>query len=94
MLPELRRKVHSVCISALKNEGVIILQGFSKEQISFHSGGPKKSNRLYSIDELKADFISIFIKQLNTELSALNEGEYHQGEASLIQMIGIKKDLE
>lgn len=90
MPQHLRKKYHQKLLKFLKPGGTLILEGFSKEQIERNTGGPKDISMLFSKDELMTDFdllsnMEISIKEVN-----LNEGLYHQGIASVIQLIGKK----
>lgn len=85
-----RKEWHSKLISFLKPGGMIILQGFAKEQISKNSGGPKDLTMLFSKDELLDDFRVLNCEFIQQEMTLLNEGEFHQGEASVINAIFIK----
>lgn len=90
MPAHLRKDYHQKLLKFLKPGGTLLLEGFSKEQIDRDTGGPREITMLFSEEELRADFnslkeISIIKKEVN-----LNEGQYHQGIASVIQLIGKK----
>ncbi len=76
-------------INALNENGYFIAEFFSVEQINFLSGGPKDTNLLYQLDELYQLFSSLpcAIHKLSQEIVTLNEGQGHQGEASVIRII-------
>jgi len=90
MPPHLRKQYHQKLIRFVKPGGRIILQGFSKEQINRNTGGPKDVDMLFSKEELMGDFASLSFLQIEQEKIVLDEGEFHQGEASVIQFHGIK----
>lgn len=81
---------HKKLIRFLKPKGAIILEGFSKEQIHYNSGGPRKIEMLFSEEELQNDFADL--TELITEKIEiqLNEGKQHNGKASVIRLIGLK----
>jgi len=90
MHPLIRNEYHKKLMSFLKPGGVLILEGFSKKQISRNSGGPRDIDMLFSKEELQSDFDS-FSKLTITETDyCLNEGPFHQGMASVIRTLGIK----
>jgi hypothetical protein len=89
-VPEIRSLLHYKMINALKTGGVIILQGFSKLQLGKDSGGPKQLDMLYSVDEMSKDFAGLSIELLEQKEVELSEGIYHQGAASVINMIAKK----
>jgi len=87
---ELRRKFHRKIVQTLHPGGIILLEGFSKKQMANNSGGPKSLDFLYSVDELAEDFKELQIQKLNETVRELNEGDFHQGKADLIQLIAMK----
>lgn len=87
--PQLRRSVHEKMADHLAPGGRIILHAFSKEQLSFQSGGPKDEKMLYSRSELLQDFSDLEILQAETAKITLDEGR-HQGEAHTIRVVAQK----
>lgn len=88
--PHQRKEYYQKCIGWLKPNGIIILEGFSKNQLGLASGGPKDAAFLYSVDELKNEFEGLQFSMLEEQFIELNEGEFHHGKASVIRMIGSK----
>ncbi len=88
--PNKREGYHRKLIRFLKPGGSLILEGFSKEQIHFNSGGPKDLTMLFSEDELQSDFRDMKNIWVSSEKVILNEGLFHNGEASVIRFIGKK----
>jgi SAM-dependent methyltransferase len=89
--PDLRKNIHRKIISALKPNGMLIFEKFSKEQLGKDSGGPQNIDMLYSIEDIERDFHSLKTVLLEDNIITLNEGPKHSGEASVIRYIGIKK---
>jgi len=90
MDPVLRPDFHQKMLSLLHPGGHIILQGFRKEQLGLHSGGPKNLGMLFSKEELESDFSQISNLVVHTLDDNLSEGLYHQGMAHLINLFGSK----
>lgn len=88
--PALRMKVHKQMIEALKPGGLLILEAFNKEQLRFDSGGPQRIDMLYTSDMLRADFSGLQLLLLHECYMLLNEGNYHQGEAAVVRLVGTK----
>ncbi len=63
-----RRNIHKKIISSLKKGGMLILEAFSKNQISYSSGGPRNMDMLYSLDEVILDFDSMEIMKSSQEI--------------------------
>lgn len=89
--PQVRLKVHTYLASLLKPGGTLFLVGFSKQQLNYNSGGPSNVDMLYSIDLLLEDFNDFQIVTNEEFVSELNEGDGHDGSASLIEFEAIKK---
>jgi cyclopropane fatty-acyl-phospholipid synthase-like methyltransferase len=85
-----REKLHSLACEALKPGGSIILEAFHKEQLNNKSGGPKSLDLLFDEQILAREFEKLDILMLEKQQITLNEGPFHQGEASVIRFHGIK----
>jgi SAM-dependent methyltransferase len=88
---ENRKVVHQNIIKALKLNGKIILEVFDKKQIEKKTGGPKNIDLLYSLEDIFEDFQDLDIIKFSNESIHLNEGNLHNGIASVIQYVGEKR---
>lgn len=96
--PPVKSKIYTKLIELLKPNGKIILEGFSKTHLEYSKknprvGGPKKSEMLFSKEEIEKDFNdlnTLFIEETEVEL---NEGKYHNGLSSVVRYIGQKPKL-
>lgn len=90
--PEDRKKLHAQCIHWLKPGGSIILEAFHPSQLEkgYTSGGPKDASWLYTEAQLAEDFKGMANVQISCAEVDLNEGQYHQGKASVIRMVAQK----
>ena len=91
----LRTSYHKQLARLLKKDGLIIIEGFSKNQLNFvnknsEGGGPKDINVLYSLDEIKNDLYDLHQIVLSEEIVELNEGNFHKGKSSVIRFVGRK----
>ncbi|MDR3667277.1 MAG: class I SAM-dependent methyltransferase [Ignavibacteriaceae bacterium] len=87
--PEIE-KIFASAKKALKKDGIIICEVFSKNQLGKTSGGPQVPDLLFTTDEIVELFHglkSIILEERNV---LLNEGILHQGEASVINYVGKK----
>ena len=87
---EKRELYHKKLVKCLKPGGTIILECFSKNQIKYNSGGPKDILMLLSKEDIENDFSELDIVKLDEELIFLEEGIYHQGEASVVRLVARK----
>ncbi len=85
-----RNYFHNKLLSFLKPGGTIILEGFSKKQLQFNSGGPRTVEMLFSEEEIENDFKLLSKLELEESEIILDEGKFHQGSASVIRFVGEK----
>lgn len=86
----IRIPLHKAVVRGLKSGGVFVLEAFSKEQLSYNTGGPQSLDMLMSLDELKQELAGLdfnYAVQIEREV---REGSRHTGLASVVQMFGIK----
>lgn len=92
----IKSQIHKSLDKYLRKDGIIIFEAFSKKHLDYLAknekmGGPKDIESLFSIDEIKADFVNYDVLELvETEID-LNEGLYHIGQGSVIRFVGRKK---
>ena len=95
--PEAKRSaIHQHLLRFLKPGGVLILEGFSRRHSEFQkgnpkAGGPRDPEMLFDLEMLKEDFRDFEFQEASEETIRLEEGEYHQSEASLIRIFAVKK---
>jgi len=85
-----RKEYHQLIVKYLKPGGLLILEGFSKEQFGKKSGGPGQIGMLFSKEVLLDDFSELETIKLQGLDIELSEGEFHQGVASIIRYVGKK----
>lgn len=88
--PDQRQKHHLLVSKWLKPGGKIILQGFSKNQLGKSSGGPQNLEMLFNKENLLEDFNALKIEMIEEIEIILDEGKYHKGPASVINLIATK----
>lgn len=90
---EIKRQVyHRLILDYLKPGGILLLEGFSKKAVGKKSGGPGQEAMLFSKENLLDDFSNLEVLKLEELDVELNEGEFHQGLASVIRFVGRKTD--
>lgn len=88
-------KYHHKIADLIKDDGMIILEGFSKGNLPIRIrnpkvGGPDKIEMLFSIESVKNDFPDFEILKLEEVEVELNEGKFHNGKGKVIRFIGKK----
>ncbi len=85
-----RTYLHKQVCRALKPGGTVILEAFHKEQLGKNTGGPGSLELLFDEEMILSDFAGLESVLLEKQIITLNEGPFHQGEASVIRFTGIK----
>lgn len=92
MPEDTRRGFHRQALEALKDDGVLILEGFSKGQVSYQadggSGGPRNMGMLFDENILRHDFEALTIDRLESVERTLSEGPGHSGKAAVTRLVG------
>jgi SAM-dependent methyltransferase len=89
--PGSRVRFHKRCFDALLPGGLIILEGFSKEQINNTTGGPKDLSMLHSLKDTLQDFVPAEILLSKRLTAHLKEGPFHSGKSDIIRLVVRKK---
>jgi SAM-dependent methyltransferase len=86
----IRIPLHQAAVRGLKPGGVFVLEAFSKEQLSYGTGGPQSPDMLMDLNDLKQELAGLeFIHAVQVERD-VREGSRHTGRASVVQIIGSK----
>ncbi|MFZ4463298.1 MAG: class I SAM-dependent methyltransferase [Bacteroidales bacterium] len=93
---EIKSAIHHTLNKYIRKGGYIIFEAFSKQHIEYQkvnerAGGPKDFRMLFSIAEIKSDFVDYDIIELSEKEIELKEGLFHIGKASVIRFFGRKK---
>lgn len=90
--PSLRKSVFTQVYNGLKNNGVFLMEAYDKNQLQYKTGGPQVAELLYSIEELENDFSDFKTISINSLTKEIEEGKYHKGLSSVIQIVAIKDE--
>lgn len=88
---DVRRRFYRLVEQSLKPGGIILLEAYSKSQLSRDTGGPKDPDMLMTLVDIQKEFPDceeILCHEIEREVV---EGEFHTGMASVVQFIGRKK---
>lgn len=75
---------------ALKPGGLLLMQGYRLEQLTYRTGGPPEAERLYTRAILQEAFGDLSELDIFEHDSVLNEGTAHVGMSALIDLVGRK----
>jgi hypothetical protein len=85
--PGLRHRLFQAMVRSLKPGGVLLLLGYTPEQIELGTGGPSDPAYLYTEPLLRAEFEELTLETLETLEATLFEGGGHSGPSALIRMV-------
>ncbi len=88
--PEARDKVFAGLKKTLKKGGILLLHGYSVEQLEHGTGGPPCAENLYTLEMLKKAFSDMEILHLDAYEREVDEGSAHSGRSALIDLIARK----
>jgi cyclopropane fatty-acyl-phospholipid synthase-like methyltransferase len=88
--PDTRAALFKRMKSALKPDGVLLLQGYTPKQLEYKTGGPPNLSHLYTEDLLQEAFSDLDISELLAYEQVLTEGTQHHGQSALIGMVARK----
>ncbi|MEY3048427.1 MAG: Tellurite methyltransferase [Bacteroidota bacterium] len=86
----LRASLYKRISAGLKPGGTLLMEVYTKDQLSYGTGGPKSIEYLYDKQELEAAFSEFSSVSIQEVIREINEGEYHKGLSATVQVIAIK----
>jgi SAM-dependent methyltransferase len=75
---------------ALKPGGLLLMQGYRPEQLTYKTGGPSDPERLYTRALLREAFGDMADLEIREHDSLIGEGTAHVGMSALIDLVAIK----
>jgi len=75
---------------SLKPDGVLVIQGYGKNQLTYKTGGPDKLDHLYDEDLLRQAFADFDVQVCETYETSISEGAGHSGMSALLGFVARK----
>ena len=88
--PPLRERVHRAVSRALTPGGMVVLEGYTPEQLAFETGGPRTKELLYELAMLREDFADLEILHARELQREVREGRLHTGIGAVVQVLARK----
>ncbi len=88
--PDTRAALFRRMKSALKPDGLILLQGYTPKQLEYKTGGPPNLDHLYTEALLREAFGDMDIAELRLYEDLLTEGSQHSGQSALVGLVARK----
>ncbi len=87
----LRRDVHRRVIAALRPGGIFLLEAYTPDQLATSgTGGPSDPDMLLTAAALNDELDGLEILLSRELIRHVDEGEYHKGDAAVVQFIARK----
>lgn len=87
---ELRAVVHERVARWLAPGGVFVLEAYAPAQLERATGGPKDPTMIASLDQIVSELKGLTFEHRVERVRVVNEGSYHSGEASVVQVVARK----
>ena len=88
--PDERAELFEKIKQCLKPGGVLVIQGYGKNQLTYNTGGPGKLDHLYDEDLLRQAFAGFEVQVCETYETSINEGAGHSGMSALVGFVARK----
>ena len=88
--PDFRAKIFAGMIKTLVPGGILLLHGYTPQQLEYGTGGPSKASLLYTKEMLSEAFKAMEIIRLEEYDREIQEGTGHSGMSALIDLIARK----
>ena len=88
--PDERAELFEKIKDSLKPGGVLVIQGYGKNQLTYKTGGPDKIEHLYDEDLLRQAFAGFDVQVCETYETSITEGAGHSGMSALVGFVAKK----
>jgi SAM-dependent methyltransferase len=85
--PALRRRLYERIGRALRPGGLLLLEGYSLDQLQYGTGGPRSPDHLYTEEQLRAELGAFEIERLHAYHASVEEGPGHSGMSALVDVV-------
>jgi SAM-dependent methyltransferase len=90
--PPMRADIFAGMKAALRPGGLLLLHGYTPEQLGYGTGGPRAIENFYTPELLSAAFADFEILHLKAYEAEISEGAGHKGRSALIDLVARKPD--
>lgn len=88
--PALRDRIFRGMLEALAPGGLLLLHGYTAQQLEYKTGGPPCAENFYDPELLRSAFAELEIQELRAYDRVISEGTGHHGMSALIDFVGRK----
>lgn len=88
--PSLRKQVHAGVVEGLRPGGVLLLEAYTREQLTHGTGGPPVETLLFGLDDLRQELDGLVLEHAVEVVRDVVEGRYHTGPGAVVQVVARK----
>ncbi len=88
--PEMRKDIHRQVVAGLSDGGIYILEGYSKDQLKYKTGGPKTPELLFGLKTIISELAGLEFLHGVEFVREIREGGYHTGPGAVVQVVARK----
>ena len=88
--PADRRFLFSEWIQALRPGGILLMEGYAREQAGMGTGGPSDPAVMWTMDEIRRELNALANLEVTPHTRVLSEGKGHRGTSHLLRVWGRK----
>lgn len=88
--PAMRTRLFANMVRTLKPGGLLIVQGYTPQQLEYKTGGPPLLANLYTEELLREAFADLELLELRMYEDDLAEGQHHLGRSALVGLVARK----
>jgi len=88
--PPLREKVHKNSVIGLRHKGMLLLEAYTPEQLSYKTGGPPVAAMMMNAEILSNELKGLNLLSLQETVREIHEGECHNGSGAVVQVLAEK----
>lgn len=89
--PAARSALFAKMDQALKPGGILLIQGYGKDQLQHKTGGPGELDHLYDDELLLSAFSNYSVLDIKTYTAEVDEGAGHKGMSALVGFVAQKR---
>jgi SAM-dependent methyltransferase len=86
----LRARLHRAVVGALRPGGVLLLESYTPDQLSYKTGGPPNADLTMTLAAVRDELAGLELLQAEEKLREVHEGKYHDGLSAVLQIVARK----
>ncbi|WP_114416289.1 class I SAM-dependent methyltransferase [Marinospirillum perlucidum] len=86
-----RKPLYARLMAALKNDGLLLLEGYTPDQLGRGTGGPPSEDMMFTLAELRDYLQDMSFLHAVEKIRPLHEGHLHTGEGAVVQLVAQKQ---